>query len=241
MNALVSAVALAAQLAGPGAAPVTVPHSVQAPAPAAAPALPAPTALGTMALAVVAQKQAAAAAVVRVGPAQVNVSVAFPDEDGALQLDQAGQSVQVPFDALAQGAPAELPYGHYTVKLFAGLVEISTPDGALGRVSLDSLMARLQSRAAQLSFDPVVYAVALDGTPQAPKSVALLRQDSEGTYWVAWHGAQELQSIVWLVAIDDAMYGMKLGGGALDFFSEPAPQLAAPVLHDGAKPLRLPR
>lgn len=241
-SALASALALATQLAGPGAAPVPAPQAPKlAPPQAAAPAAPdVPVKLGEVALSAVAARQAQAADALKVGPAVVSLSADFPTEDGlSLAFSQADKTVEASLDEVKAGAAVELPYGHYKASLFAGAVEVTTPDASLGRAKLSILLSRAQQKTAQLAFGPVVYGALLEGTPDAPQALALIRRDDNGQYWVAWHSSDELKNIVWLLAVDGKMVGIKLEGDKLAVYGQPVPQLPFALMMDGAKALSL--
>ncbi len=242
-NLMLSAMALAAQLSTPGANPPAVPAAPQTPPQQAeqpAPPKVEPIKLGEVPLDAVAQRQAQAVASLRVGPASVDAQVAFPKADApSIALRQAGKSVEVALSDLASKPAVELPYGHYTAGVFAGQFELSGYDGSTARAKVDYLFSKTLAKAAQLQFDPVTYGMLIEGTPDKLASVALIRQDSNGQYWVAWHSADELKDVVWLLAVDGKMFGVKLEGAKLAVYGEPVPTLPFAVMLDGAKSLAL--
>lgn len=246
-NLMVSAMALAAQLAVPGAAPVDAPQAPQTPpaqtaqpAPTPAPQQEDPIKLGEIPLDAVAAKQAQPVAPLKIGPSSVDVSVSFPTADGfSLAFRQAGKAVEVALADLKTKQAVELPYGHYKAGLFAGQLELTNPDGDLARAKVDFLLGKTMAKAAQVNFNPVTYGMLLEGAPDKLESVALIRQDQNGQYWVAWHSAGELKDIVWLLAVDGKMFGIKYEDGKLGVYGKPVPKLPMAILLDGAKALSL--
>ncbi len=93
-----------------------------------------------------------------------------------------------------------------------------------GSVSFNLLddMWRLYEKAVRISIDPVLYAVTYeDGFSGVPRSVSLIRKDSEGMGWISYRSSDRLAEIHYFVAVNGVLYGMRLEGEMLVFYSKP--------------------
>lgn len=74
----------------------------------------------------------------------------------------------------------------------------------------------------------VDYAVTVEDGP-VPASICLLRRDNGGTIWVTHRSQAEMRELQWFLAVNGVLYGMKLEGQDLVFYSKPVPPSQAAV------------
>jgi hypothetical protein len=91
------------------------------------------------------------------------------------------------------------------------------------QVKVQALLGALFDAAKHVQFPPVDYALAYEDGGAVPASISLLRRDAEGNFFVSYHAPAELAKIEWLLGIDGILYGVRLEGRTLVFYSEPVP------------------
>ncbi len=72
----------------------------------------------------------------------------------------------------------------------------------------------------------VDYAVVVEDGP-VPESLCLLRRDNGGTIWVTHRSKAEMAELQWFLAVNGTLYGMRMEGDSLVFYSKPVPPAGA--------------
>lgn len=211
---LAASLALASQLSGfANYAPTPVPAAKRAPAPE-------PRPVSSMLIAEVASRTGAALRRETAGRTlEFSVRV-DPDERPRVVIKEDGASASFSLSELEAGATAALPGGPLPLRLSKG-----TLAAGAASVTLQELLQLAYDAAAHVEFPPVTYALLLESAADKPQAVATLRRDSEGIFWLAYHPVARLSKIEWLLSIDGTLFGMRLDGSRLTFWSKPLPPL----------------
>lgn len=202
MNAFESLV-LAAQLAGVSVAPIKAPVL--------------PTEIARYALADVVAAQDSACKVV----SGLRVCAAFgTDYETWIKVSQGGATLAFPESKLRQGADAfgkRLSYAR-------GVLAVGAED-----VEMIELLASIYAKAKRIRLGVVDYAVLYEDGALVPRSATFVRKDPEdGQFYIAWRPAAELQTYEWLLAVNGIMYGPRLEGAEMGFYSKPVPNIPQP-------------
>jgi hypothetical protein len=146
------------------------------------------------------------------------------DAKGApwIVLRQGGRAVAHALTDFDGGVVEEFPAGRTRTVLKNGVLQ-----GPRGDISVQDLVQALFESAKHQAFPPVDYALALEHGGLVPASVSLIRRDADGNFFVSYHSPSELAKIDWILGVNGTLYGVKLEGAALVFYSEPAPAVKA--------------
>lgn len=222
MSAL-QALLLSAGLAGMDAVPVPPPATPVAASPAEQ-----PRHLVSVPLAEIA---AAAAAAEQTRPAG-HGSIAFsagldPRANTWIKFRQEGRLIARSESDLTQGVRVSLPLGTYRFSVKADLLEaapVDAPGTPSASLSISGLLLAAYTAAPHAAIAPLKYAMLYEDGSLIPASICLLRKDDNGILWATYAKVSELQRMQWFVAVNGVMYGMRIEGGALAFYAQPAAQ-----------------
>lgn len=212
MNALQSLV-LAAQLSGvPAPAPVDIPKPIL-----------------RLDLKEVARDQDRAWVPLQAGSRELFFSVGFgPEYELFVKVRQGGVTLALPQSKLEAKAVVSLPAGRYRLEYEGGIVRafaLDEPGG--GQLFAGELIRSLYSAAVLVRLGVVDYAVLYEDGALIAKSATFLRQDQAGRFYLAYRDAAQLSKIEWLLAVNGVMYGVRLEGGTLGFYSKPVPPVSS--------------
>lgn len=130
------------------------------------------------------------------------------------------------FKDLERGVTSNFPLGAYKFSYGNGYLSAMPaypPQEPRAYLSASEMLRYLNMAAIQVLITPVQYAVLYEDGRQAPASVTLLREDSAGRLWATYKTTEELERIHWFVSINGTLYGMRLEGDVLVFYSKPTP------------------
>jgi len=199
----------------PAAVPTAVPLVQAAPQPVL-----------RLALADISRDQERAAQWHPVGRGQVGFVLALGPEDLWAKLRQGDAAAAWPLPRLEGGADADFPVEPYRFLYENGNIRalpLAEPQSPQAIVSVPSLLRGLYDASLRVLFTPVEYSVLYEDGALAPASITLLREDREGRLWATYKPVAELGKMHWFLAIDGVMFGMKLEGPELVFYSQPVP------------------
>lgn len=159
----------------------------------------------------------------QVGAHAVGLTAAFNEQAGlVIKLRQAGVTLSYHQSALVGGKEIQLPRGRYKVWHENGIVRIFALDErGGGQLFAMDLVRSLYNAAVIVRLGVVDYAVV-----QGHDSISFLRRDDAGRYYVAYRPAARLARIEWLLAVNGLMYGVRLEGASLAFYSKPLPPVS---------------
>jgi hypothetical protein len=217
---------LAAQLSGVDGRVALPPAVVPAPVPAAA--QPAPQVVRRIPLWQVALKARLADEVRPVGLGLIGFSLGFdPQAELWAKFRQLDFASAHPVSALEKGLDEAFPV--QSCRLQASGDKLSAyptaaPQTPRADLSLDSLLERTYEAAEHVSFPPVDYAVLYEDGGLVPGSLSLLRKDDQGQFMVGYYSLADMKKdIQWFLGVDGVLYGMRIEGDGLVFYSEPVP------------------
>ncbi len=166
-----------------------------------------------------------------VGRGNIGFSVGLdPKADLWAKFRQRDMSVAYPFASLEKGVDADLPVESYRFLSDGGMIRafpLNEPQSPQANVSVPQLLRGIFDAAQHVLFTPVEYAVLYEDGSLVPGSVSLIREDNAGRFYVSYHSIEELKTIQWFVSINGTMFGMRLEGGDLVFYSKPTPPLSS--------------
>lgn len=142
-----------------------------------------------------------------------------------IKLKNQGRTVAHKLSDFEAGVEENFPDGRTRIVLENGYLRAfpaRPPQTPQAHVSVPALTRSLYNAAEHVLFTPVDYAVVYEDGGQVPASLSLIREDAAGRLHVSYHSKAELAQIVWFVAIDGTLYGMKIEGSDLVFYTEPA-------------------
>jgi len=160
------------------------------------------------------------------GRGRVGFSLAVGPEELWGEFREKGAARAWSLSELTRGVNARLYLETYSFLYQGGLVRVipafgrQTPQASF---SVSEMLRYLHTAAIQVLFSPVRYAVLYEDGRLAPASVSLLRQDSVGQLWVTYKKVEDLDRIHWFVSINGTLFGMRLEGSELVFYSKPTP------------------
>lgn len=161
-----------------------------------------------------------------VGRGQVGFALALGPEDLWAKLRQGAASAAWPLPRLEGGAEADFPVEPYRFLYENGNIRalpLTAPQSPQAIVSVPGLLRGLYGASLHVLFTPVEYAVLYEDGALAPASITLLREDREGRLWATYKPVAELGKTHWFLAVNGVMFGMKLEGRELVFYSQPVP------------------
>lgn len=212
MNALQSLL-VAAQLSGvPSPAPVDMPKPIL-----------------RLDLKEVARDQDRAWLPLEVGAHTLWLSAGFgPEYELFVKVRQGGVTVALPQSKLEAKAVVALPEGRYRLEYEGGIVRaFALDESGGGQLFAMDLIGSLYRTAVLVRLGVVDYAVLYEDGALIGKSATFLRQDQGGRFYLAYRDAAQLAKIEWLLAVNGIMYGVRLEGGTLGFYSKPVPPVSA--------------
>lgn len=165
----------------------------------------------------------------QVGEGRLAFNLGFDMDKGVWFLAREGEAAAAfLLDELDAGQVRDLPSGPVElIRVQSGLVLVRPADrqtGPVANVSVPQLIQSAYAASPQLDLTAVRYSIVRDrGEGGRSPSITLLRRDGGGRLYFAHHSDAELAKIVWFVAIDGRLYGMKLDGPALSIYSKPVP------------------
>lgn len=226
MDNALGSLALAAALLGNGA-PSTAP-----PPPAVPKAVKTagqPQEVLRLSLADVDRDQARAVDWQAAGRGSVGLSVGFdPKADLWVKFRQKGHVSAHPLAALRAGVEEFFPDDNYRLSVDNGMaraVPLAPPHSPQASASLPSLIRALYDAALHVRYQIVEYAVVREDGASIPASICLIRQDASGRFWVTYRKPEELKTINWLASVNGTLFGMRLEGNDLAFYTKPTPQI----------------
>jgi len=170
---------------------------------------------------------------VQAGPARIEMTPAFSDKPGFHLLVREGpfEAAAIAPEELARGAFRKVPSGVLTLRLEPkGMLSVTLEAGGGGpphRTEIPSraLIGPIYTALPKVVLGIVEYAVVRErgGREGLPPAVTLIRKDGEGAYWLAHHPDTELSKVVWLLAVDGTLYGVRKDGRLLVFLKKPLP------------------
>jgi hypothetical protein len=237
------ALLLSAQLAGAAGKPAL---SAALPAPLVpAAAQPAPKPVLSIPLREIAAEQDRAVAYADVGRGRIGFNIALdPQAELWVEFRQGGRLAGYPLPALEKGVDARFPVEDYRFAVQDWVVRaypLLQPQSPQASVPVPALLRSSYELALHVLFDPVEYAVLYeDGASGVPASLSLLREDRDGTLYVTFSKLSDLQTkLKWFLAVNGTMFGMKVEGDSLVFYSQPVPAVSeVPQGPAGRTPLR---
>lgn len=135
--------------------------------------------------------------------------------------------------ARVDGSWYSFPKSELKTGVDAGGARLSFEGGAIlvdgERVPEMELVAALYASSRRVTLGVVDYAVLYEDGALVPHSATFLRRDHEGNYFMAWRPAQRLATYEWLLAVNGIMYGPRLEGEAMRFYSKPVPNVPEPL------------
>jgi hypothetical protein len=164
---------------------------------------------------------------------RVGFCAAFdPQAELWIKLKDRGATAAHKLSDFEAGVEEDFPDGRTRVVLENGYLRafpVHSPQTPQAHVSVPSLVRGLYNAAEHVLFTPVDYALVYEDGGAVPSSLSLIREDDAGRFYISYHSKAELSQIVWLVSIDGTMYGARLQGEDLVFYSEPTPGASVPA------------
>lgn len=223
------ALILSAGLAGVDGKPALPAARPEPLAPAAA--QPAPKPVLAIPLREIAAEQDRAVAYEAVGQGRVGFNIALdPQAELWVEFRQGENLVGHPIPALEKGVDARFPVEDYRFAVQDWTVRaypLAAPQSPQANLPVPALLRSAYELSLHVLFDPVEYAVLTeDGKSGVPASLSLLRQAQDGTLYVTYNKLSDLQAkLKWFLAVNGVMFGMKLEGDSLVFYSQPVPDI----------------
>lgn len=222
-----SALLLSAQLLGIDSALLPAP---QVPRPAAVRAAnPKQKEVLRLSLKEIVENQERAYASHPVGRGHVEFSLGLdPEADLWVKLRQDGRAVAHPLARLEAGVDEDFPVEAYRFLYENGNIRalpLAEPRSPQAIVSVPGMLRNLYELSLHALFTPVDYAVLYEDGRLGPASVSLIREDHRGTFWITHKTLKEMQTVQWFLAVDGVMFGMRLAGDSLVFYSAPVPDV----------------
>ncbi|MCX5795856.1 MAG: hypothetical protein NTY77_10210 [Elusimicrobia bacterium] len=220
------ALLLSAQLAGVDGRVAPPPSAAPALAPLAA--QPAPREVLRIPLQEIVSQADRAAESRQVGRGDIGFSLGLdPQADLWVKFRQGSRAAAHPVADLEQGLDEAFPVEayHFAVKdWMIRAYPAAQPQTPQADVSVAALLRRTYELAEHVLFTPVEYAVLYEDGGLVPGSVSLIREDAQGQLMVNYNKLADVQKeIQWFLGVNGVLYGMKVEGGQLVFYSEPVP------------------
>lgn len=172
-----------------------------------------------------------------VGRGSMEFALGFaPKYESWIKFRQGGKTAAHGLKRLETGVEEDFPVERYRLTFGNGSVRafpVRPPQEPQARVPMGEMLDSLYNKGLHVHFPYVEYAVLYEDGGVLPPSVALLRLDHEGTYWLTHKETKELKWIFWFLAVDGTMYGMRLEGMDLVFHSKPVPPVSRPSTGEG--------
>lgn len=216
MGKALAAMALAATLAGTDAPPPPAP-------------VPAPKEIMRLALSDVDGDQARAEQWHQAGRGSVGVAVGFdPKADLWVKFRQRDHISAHPLSKLQTGVEEDFPDDSYRLFVENGnarVVPVNPPHAPQATASLPALIRQLYNAALHVQFDLLNYAVIRENDSGVPASICLIREDPAGRFYVTYRAPAQLKTINWIASVNGKLFGMRLEGEDLVFYTKPTPQV----------------
>ncbi|MBI5240453.1 MAG: hypothetical protein HY926_08260 [Elusimicrobia bacterium] len=220
------ALLLSAQLADVDGKVVPMPSVLAAPAPAAAQPAPKPILRVPLKEIVVQQERAAEQA--QVGRGSIDFKLGLdPQADLWVKFKQGNRAAAHALADLEKGVDERFPVEayHFAVKdWIVRAYPLAQPQSPQANVSVAALLRQTYELAEHVRFEPVEYAMLFEDGGLVPASLSLVREDRNGVLQVTYNRLADVQKAVqWFLGVDGILYGMKVEGVDLVFYSEPVP------------------
>ncbi|MBI5624812.1 MAG: hypothetical protein HY924_13625 [Elusimicrobia bacterium] len=166
-----------------------------------------------------------------VGRGAIGVSVGFdPLAEVWVKFKQDRVRSAHSLTSLAKGVTERFPVETYkftaekdTVTAFP----VQEPQTPQATASVQAMLRQVYTAAAHVQVPLVEYAVLFEEERQGsaiPASVSLMREDRYGNFWITYGTAAEAaKGIKWFVGVNGVIYGMRLEGSNLVFYSKVLP------------------
>ncbi|MCG2726989.1 MAG: hypothetical protein L6420_12210 [Elusimicrobia bacterium] len=131
-----------------------------------------------------------------------------------------------PETELEKGAVYEYQDIRFNITLTSGIISVRyalSGKEFISRLSYDDIFNKLYSNTEKIMFaDSVEYAIIRNRDPLNDKDgIITLRRDNDGMFWYSFNSDDIISNqIKWLVGINSVLYGMKIRGNNLVFFSK---------------------
>lgn len=163
-----------------------------------------------------------------VGPGTLEFAAGFdPEADLWVKL-RGRKTVAYPLTALAKGVDTDAGDEPLRVVYENGRVRAIPASGPQAAVSAAGLVRSLHDVSVHVLFAPVEYAVVRESGGPVPDSLCLIREAQDGGLWVTYRTPAQLAEINWFLAVGGTLFGMRLEGAELVFYTEPVPRVPAP-------------